>query len=190
MKKLGEMEDWLYGDGEDATKSVYSEKLAGLQKIGEPITHRYRQFEERPAAVESLRKSIQVWKDLAASVDPKYEHIPAEDRAKVTAECERKTEWLNKQLKLQDTKPKHVDPVVLVADLKREQSALDSLAAPIMNKPKPKPPKETTPKSTDATTSPTASAPGETERIDDPMAGVDSEESAAATAAPGEMDVD
>jgi heat shock protein 4 len=185
------MEDWLYGEGEDSTKSVYSEKLAELQKLGNPISLRYRQFEERPVSVNALRKTIEHWKQFAASTDPKYEHIVAEDRAKITAECDKKTEWLSKQLKLQDSKPKHTDPVLLVADLKREREALDAFATPIMNKPKPKP-KETPKPPSPTKAAPTAAANGASKPadniVDEPMAGVDS--SAADVKPAAEMDVD
>jgi heat shock protein 4 len=58
VAELNEMEDWLYGDGEDALKSVYSDKLEALKAIGEPVKVRYLQFEERPLAVKEFREYI------------------------------------------------------------------------------------------------------------------------------------
>lgn len=58
MKQLNDMEEWLYGEGEEATKSVYVSKLGELEKIGAPIVKRYREFEERPVAVEAFRASV------------------------------------------------------------------------------------------------------------------------------------
>jgi heat shock 70kDa protein 4 len=57
-KTLNETEDWLYGEGEDATKSVYVEKLAELTKIGDPIAVRAQQAEERPYAEKALREYV------------------------------------------------------------------------------------------------------------------------------------
>jgi heat shock protein 4 len=39
-KLLNATEDWLYGEGEDATKSVYVKKLEELQALGNPIVKR------------------------------------------------------------------------------------------------------------------------------------------------------
>ncbi len=72
MKLLNETEDWLYGEGEDSTKSIYVSKLADLQKLGDPITKRYREEEERPAALESLRSTIREYIDLAATTVYNY----------------------------------------------------------------------------------------------------------------------
>jgi heat shock protein 4 len=60
-KALTEMEDWLYGEGEDATKSVFVEKLSQLKVIGDPIEFRYSQSEERIHAEKAF-------KDYASSV--------------------------------------------------------------------------------------------------------------------------
>jgi heat shock protein 4 len=58
MKSLNEVEEWLYGEGEDATKSVYVEKLAELKKMGDPVAFRYLQNDERPAAERKLKDYI------------------------------------------------------------------------------------------------------------------------------------
>lgn len=57
-KFLNETENWLYGEGEEATKSVYIEKLAELTKIGDPIAFRAQQAEERPVADKEMRQYI------------------------------------------------------------------------------------------------------------------------------------
>ncbi len=47
---LSETEDWLYGDGEDETKSVYVAKLAELRGRGGPIEERAADDASRPGA--------------------------------------------------------------------------------------------------------------------------------------------
>jgi predicted NBD/HSP70 family sugar kinase len=44
------MEDWLYDEGEDETKSVYVAKLAELRAKGDPIAARAAEDETRPGA--------------------------------------------------------------------------------------------------------------------------------------------
>lgn len=58
MKQLNETENWLYGEGEDATKSVYVEKLTALSTIGAPIALRATQAEERPYAEKAFREYV------------------------------------------------------------------------------------------------------------------------------------
>jgi heat shock protein 4 len=42
------MEDWLYDEGEDETKSVYVAKLAELKAKGDPIQARAAEDSTRP----------------------------------------------------------------------------------------------------------------------------------------------
>ena len=37
-------EDWLYGEGEDTTKSAYQQKLDKLQSQARPIYNRYTEY--------------------------------------------------------------------------------------------------------------------------------------------------
>ena len=60
VKELTEVEEWLYGDGEGANKGKFVEKLESLQKTGEPISMRAREFEMLPDAFARLDKAIQV----------------------------------------------------------------------------------------------------------------------------------
>jgi hypothetical protein len=48
--QLSSMEDWLYDEGEDETKSVYVAKLAELRAKGDPIAARAAEDETRPGA--------------------------------------------------------------------------------------------------------------------------------------------
>ena len=58
MKSLNAMEEWLYGEGEDATKSLYVEKLAELKKVGDPVAFRYLEREERPVVERKFKEYI------------------------------------------------------------------------------------------------------------------------------------
>jgi heat shock protein 4 len=58
MKTLYDTEDWLYGDGENAAKSVYVERLVQLRKVGDPVAQRYQQANERPIAEKEFREYV------------------------------------------------------------------------------------------------------------------------------------
>ena len=67
MKALNEMEDWLYSEGEDTTKSVYVKKLEELEKMGGPVVNRFREFEERGGVVRSFRDAVTELMNQASS---------------------------------------------------------------------------------------------------------------------------
>lgn len=63
LKKLMDAsEDWLYNDGFDSTKTEYIKKLDELKVKGNPIENRFADFEARPAALEALRKQLELCK--------------------------------------------------------------------------------------------------------------------------------
>ncbi|KAJ0523620.1 putative Heat shock protein 70 family [Helianthus annuus] len=145
IAKLQETEDWLYEDGEDETKGVYIAKLDELKKQGDPIEQRYKEHSERGSNVDQLVNFVNWYKQAAASSDPKYEHIDMSDKQKVLNECSEVENWLREKKQIQDSLPKHADPVLLSSDIRKKSETLDRLCRPIMTKPKPAPPKAAAP---------------------------------------------
>ncbi|KAK1414269.1 hypothetical protein QVD17_30013 [Tagetes erecta] len=156
ITKLQETEDWLYEDGEDETKGVYVAKLDELKKQGDPIEQRYREHSERGSFIDQLFNIVNGYKQAVASADPKYEHIDLSEKQKVLNECSEAQSWLTEKKQLQDSLPKHADPVLLTSDIRKKAEALDRVCRPIMSKPKPKP-KPATPEK--AASPPPSSAP-------------------------------
>merc|ERR1711871_381413 len=81
MSALDAAEDWLYGDGENGTKSDYVKKLDELKKMGDPVELRFKEAEKRPAALAKLKKAVQDCLLFVSSEEEKYDHISAEERA-------------------------------------------------------------------------------------------------------------
>ncbi|GJU44080.1 heat shock 70 kDa protein 15-like protein [Tanacetum coccineum] len=144
IAKLQETEDWLYEDGEDETKGVYIAKLDELKKQGDPIEQRYKEHSERDSFVGQLAERVN-WFRQAAVGDPKYDHIDLSEKQKVLNECSEAENWLRDTQQLQDGLPKHADPVLLSADIRKKAEAIDRVCRPILSKPKPAPPKPATP---------------------------------------------
>jgi heat shock 70kDa protein 4 len=70
ISELNTMEDWLYDEGEEATKSVYVAKLDELKKTGTPVAEKYRESEERPRAARYLTQAIeQITREAMTSDD-------------------------------------------------------------------------------------------------------------------------
>ncbi|KAI5861904.1 heat shock protein Hsp88 [Durotheca rogersii] len=76
--KLTESEDWLYEDGEDATKAVYVAKMEELRALAGPITQRY--FDK----VEADRQALQAKLDAEKAAKK-----AAEEEARKAAEADK-----------------------------------------------------------------------------------------------------
>lgn len=139
--RLQETEDWLYEDGEDEIKSVYTAKLAELKKLGDPLEARQKEEELRGPAARELNYCISSFREAAQSKDPKFDHIDAGDKEKVISECNKAEEWFKDKKQQQDGLPKSANPVLLAGELKKKTEVLDRFCKPIMTKPRPAPPK-------------------------------------------------
>ena len=78
-KTCDEIEDWLYGDGEDLPKSEFSkffdffklkfldayvERKSNLDAVVQPIKHRLSEFEGRKQAFDSLTTVLNVYQKV------------------------------------------------------------------------------------------------------------------------------
>ncbi|OQV14766.1 Heat shock protein 105 kDa [Hypsibius exemplaris] len=147
---LREAEDWLYSDGEDQPKSSYSAKLHDLQSHGAPITARYKEAQERPHLFQEMSRYMQLTRkavDAFEAGDEKLAHIDAKDMDKVIKTVDEKQRWLDEKMNAQSKRALHLEPVVAIAQIKKEKEEMERLVNPILNKPKPKPvPKPEPPK--------------------------------------------
>ncbi|KAL0064539.1 adenyl-nucleotide exchange factor sse1 [Marasmius tenuissimus] len=141
LAALQEGEDWLYSEeGEDATKSAYVSRLDGLKVLGDPITFRWREHEERNKAVSQLRETLNSYMSQATSNEEKFNHIDEKDKSAVVEKVATVQKWLEDQLIRQLEKPKYVDPVLTTAEIGKKRDEVIYFATPILTKPKPKPP--------------------------------------------------
>jgi len=143
IKKLETVRDWLYDEGDDQTKGVYTQKIAELKAIGDVYLRRKTEYDARPTSIADLEGRIRFWACTAAAdnKDEKYSHIDAAEREKVRGKCAEMGAWLSEQRNKQDTMPLYTEPILPVALINSKRSDLDKFASAIMNKPKPPPPK-------------------------------------------------
>jgi len=174
---LTQAEEWLYSEeGEDATKSAYTEKLDSLKIHGDPIVFRWQEYQELPRTAALLRDAINQYMSQATSGEERYSHIEPEKLESVVEKVATTQKWLEDQLARQAEKPKTQPPVVTTEDIKKRREELVYFATPILTKPKPKPAPETTatpppkgeaPKQDGATpTPPPEAAPSEPSNMD------------------------
>lgn len=140
-KKNEEIENWLYEDGFDATKSVYAAKLQELKKLGGPIETRAAEAYERPDAVASLQKNVEKYKSWLAEAqgNDNFSHITDDEFNKCHAKCDEVSSWVYDMMDKQGGLPSCVDPAFTVAQVRAKSTELTNLCGPIMHKPKPKP---------------------------------------------------
>jgi len=148
LKKNDEVENWLYEEGFDATKSVYAAKLAELKKLGGPIESRAAEAAARPNAVSALQKNVEKFKKWLADAqgNDAFTHILDEEFNKCHAKCDEVSSWLYDKMDEQGSLPPHVDPAFTAADVNAKSQELSTICSPIMHKPKPKPKVEEKPK--------------------------------------------
>ena len=165
---LESIENWLYEDGFDATKSVYAEKLAELRKIGNPIERRQVESGARPATVASLRQNVEFYSNWlnTAQTDEKYAHISEEEFQKCRAKCDEISSWMYDMLDKQGSLGQNVDPAVTVADLSAKSKEVSDCCSPVMHKPAPK---KEEPKKEDAPAAANGGAAAEEKSATEPM---------------------
>jgi len=138
-KLLEDTESWLYGEGEDVSKSEYVKKLEQMQALGEPISRRKYEADNRYEAVSGLRSTLDQWAMTAQSMEDKYDHITAEEKSKVLENVKTTEKWLDDAVRKQDAAAKTSDATLTVAEINKKKAEVERLASGIMNKPKPKP---------------------------------------------------
>jgi heat shock protein 4 len=176
---LTQAEEWLYSEeGEDATKSAYTEKLDALKTHGDPIVFRWQEHQELPRTAALLRDAINQYMSQATSGEDRYSHIEPEKLQSVVEKAATIQKWLEDQLARQAEKPKTQPPVVTTEEIKKRREELVYFATPILTKPKPKPAPETT-----ATPPPKEDAPKQDSATPTPQP-------EAGPAEPSNMDVD
>ncbi|TFK62051.1 heat shock protein 70 [Pluteus cervinus] len=143
---LQEAEDWLYTEeGEDSPKSAYVSRLDALKVIGDPITFRWRESEDRQAAIAQLRETLNTYMNQATSSEERFAHIDEKDKQSVVEKVATIQQWLEDQIARQVERPKNQDPVLTTKEIGKKRDEVIYFSTPILTKPKPKVPTPTPP---------------------------------------------
>jgi heat shock 70kDa protein 4 len=136
---LTDAEDWLYNDGFDSTKQQYARKIDDLKSIGDKFEYRLSEHNGRPAAIDNLKKQIEMGKAFVANHDKDHEHITEDERAKIRDAVDKAESWLYDAQAKQADIALFVDPVLTLADINKKRMEFFNVTNPIVTKPKPKP---------------------------------------------------
>eukprot|EP01017_Pseudomicrothorax_dubius_P038516 TRINITY_DN5785_c0_g1_i1.p1 TRINITY_DN5785_c0_g1~~TRINITY_DN5785_c0_g1_i1.p1 ORF type:complete len:799 (-),score=299.01 TRINITY_DN5785_c0_g1_i1:160-2556(-) len=143
---LGQNETWLYGEGANATKSVYVSKLDSLKAMAEPVLRRYRESDTIPDRFTEFLSVIAQHEAFANSKDAAYAHITQEERNRVLADVQTARHWIAESQGVIAAANKTQDLPISSALIVQRQNEFIKANQPIVNKPKPAPPKEEKPK--------------------------------------------
>lgn len=150
-KKLDEIEEWLYEEGEECQRQVYSDKLKNLQESGEPIKKRKIEFELQPTLFEEFGSVLQLTQkaiDQYKAGDEKYSHLERSEIGKVQDSTNDAWKWVEEtRSKLQATS-RYQNPPVSSEQIMTEKSNFEQTVSKILSKPKPQPTPQNTPQDT------------------------------------------
>lgn len=141
VNHLDSLEQWIYDEGEDQSRQVYSDKLTELKKEGEPIKQRRLEFELRPGALDDFALSIQLTNkavDQYKSGDAKFSHLVESDIQKVVDASKNALNWLENARQSLAHTPRHQQPSHTIHQIRQERQGFEGIVNPILNKPKPK----------------------------------------------------
>ncbi|CAG5086615.1 Oidioi.mRNA.OKI2018_I69.PAR.g11284.t1.cds [Oikopleura dioica] len=148
-KTCDELEDWLYGDGEDEAKGVYVERKNVLEALVQPIENRVVEFTKRPAALEKLTATLNKYQKICGEVEAqvpesKYLHLAPEDIKKMNDALAEGWGFFNRTQSALKGVEKHQDASVTSFDIESKSNYIENLCKPIASKkpPKVEPPKE------------------------------------------------
>lgn len=136
---LSSAEDWLYGDGFDSTKQQYTRKIDELRAVGDLMEKRLTEAENRPQAIEGLKKQLEMCKAFASKYSEEYAHIQEEERDLLRKEIRNTEDWMYDNISQQGSLPLHAEPLLTGESISIKRNALFKVSNPIMTKPKPKP---------------------------------------------------
>lgn len=172
VNQLDALEQWLYDEGEDQHRQVYSDKLTELRTEGEPIKQRRLEFELRPGALDDFALVIQLANkaiDLYKSGDAKYSHLVEADIQKVSEAAKIALNWLENARQALAHTPRHQPPPHTTHQIRQERQGFENTVNPILNKPKPKEKTPPPPNPTSGDGQPDANAPSDAQQTQEQM---------------------
>ena len=150
LKKVGEVVDWLYGEGENAPLKDYQTKLGEFKEVGEPIKKRHWYYTEVVSILSSYDNVTQNVIKRTAEI----EHLTDEQKETIGKKVTTCTEVIDKAKADIAAKKTWEDPAYTLEQVQSYIQLCISETDSIFNAPPPKkeePPKVEETKADDAT---------------------------------------
>lgn len=135
-------EEWLYNDGHDQTKDVYSTKLESMEKACNPVKSRMNKYLELRRLLNIANEKLHYFSNAVPTEPEKYSHLTQEEVGNITNFVQSYTAYFKEsQMKLTSVNL-NTEPPVKVEQFQEKLRELEKECTAILNKPKPAPPKE------------------------------------------------
>lgn len=142
-QQLDEIENWLYEEGDDCKRQVYSDKLKSLQDFGEPIKKRKLEFEVQPQLLEEFSSFLQLTQkavDQYGAGSEAYSHLEKNEVQRVQETANSALRWVEEIRNKLNTASRHQNLHITSDQIKTERNKFEQEVTKVFQKPKPQPP--------------------------------------------------
>lgn len=142
VAQLNDLENWLYEEGEDCEREIYTSRLSSLKQQTDPIKNRSHDYEQCPAAFDELKNSIAFARQAVAEFRkgvPKYDHLTETEFINIAETADKAQKWLDANLSKFTQSPRTSDSPVQLAAVRQETHTLTTCVNSVINRAKPKP---------------------------------------------------
>lgn len=141
-KQLEDLEIWLYEDGEDCIKNIYTEKLDTLKCVGEPIKRRKVEYTTFPSVKEqAIHLILRAESDIDAfhKGSEQFNHLDAAEVEKLSETLHIAKKWLEEKAAQVNATPLYKDIPIKLDEFVREKHSVEENVNKVLYKPKPVP---------------------------------------------------
>ncbi|TYI78493.1 hypothetical protein E1A91_D06G216400v1 [Gossypium mustelinum] len=139
IKKLDEVQEWLYTDDEDASASEFQDRLNSLKATADPIFFRFKELTARPEAVEVARQYLSDLKQTIRGWETEKPWLPKDRIDELSTSMDKLKTWLDEKEAEQKKTSGYSTPVFTSEEVYEKVFNLQDKAASIKRIPKPKP---------------------------------------------------
>ncbi|KAG8490263.1 hypothetical protein CXB51_015489 [Gossypium anomalum] len=139
IKKLDEVQEWLYTDGEDASASEFQDRLNSLKATADPIFFRFKELTARPEAVEVARQYLSDLKQTIHGWETEKPWLPKDRIDELSTSMDKLKTWLDEKEAEQKKTSGYSTPVFTSEEVYEKVFNLQDKAASVKRIPKPKP---------------------------------------------------
>lgn len=141
-KQLEDLEIWLYEEGEDCIKNIYTEKLDMLKSVGEPIKRRKVEYTTFPSVKD---QAVQLISRAENDIDAfhkgseLFNHLDTAEVDKLSETLSNAKKWLEEKAAQVISTPLYIDIPIKLDEFVREKHSVEENVYKVLYKPKPAP---------------------------------------------------
>ncbi|XP_022765663.1 heat shock 70 kDa protein 17-like [Durio zibethinus] len=139
IKKLDEVQEWLYTDGEDAPATEFQERLNLLKATADPIFFRFKELTARPEAVEVAQRYLTELQQTIRGWETDKPWLPKDRIDELSINMDKCKTWLDEKEAEQNKTSGFSTPAFTSEEVYEKVFSLQDKAASINRIPKPKP---------------------------------------------------